>query len=58
MAFTPDGKRLAAGGDETVQVYVLDLHELLNLAHSRVNRTLTGEECLRYFRSLACPPLP
>ena len=59
VAFSPDGKRLAtASSDWTVQVYALDLRELLNLARSRVTRTFTAEECQRYFQSETCPPLP
>ena len=59
MAFSPDGKRLAtANADGTVQVYALDLRELLNLARSRVTRTFTADECQRYFQSGTCPPLP
>ena len=59
VAFSPDGKRLAtASQDETVQVYVLDPRGLLNLAHNRITRTFTPEECQRYFQSATCPPLP
>ena len=59
VAFSPDGKRLAtASGDGTVQVYAFSLRELLNLARSRITRTLTAEECQRYFQSGTCPPLP
>ncbi len=59
VAWSPDGKRLAtAGGDGSVQVYAMDIHDLLKLAHTRVTRDLTPDECLRYFRSKKCPPLP
>lgn len=62
VTFSPDGKRLAtAGGDGIVQIYALDVQELLRLARSRVTRhppTLTPEECKRYFQSNTCPPLP
>ena len=59
VAFSPDGKRLAtANANGTVQVHALDLRELLNLARSRITRTFTAEECLRYFQSETCPPLP
>jgi WD40 repeat protein len=59
VAFSPDGKRLAtASEDWSVQVYALDLRELLNLARSRVTRTFTSEECKRYFQAGTCPSLP
>ncbi len=59
VAFSPDGKRLgAASEDGTVQVYAMDIHLLLNLARTRVTRTLTPDECKRYFQSTTCPPLP
>jgi hypothetical protein len=59
VAFSPAGKRLAtASEDVTVQVYALDVRELLKLARSRVTRTFTAEECQRYFQSATCPPLP
>jgi len=56
-AWSPDGKRLAdASGDGTVQVYVIDIYDLLKLARSRVTRDLTPEECQRYFQNKTCPP--
>ena len=59
VAWSPDGKRLAtASDDETVQIYAMDIHDLLKLARSRVTRDLTPDECLRYFQSEKCPPLP
>ena len=59
VAYSPDGKRLAtASEDKTVQVYAIDIRELLNLARSRVTRDFTPDECQRYFQSEKCPPLP
>lgn len=59
VAFSPDGKRLATSStDKTVQVYVLDIRELIALARTRVTRDLTTQECTRYFQSRVCPPWP
>jgi len=59
VAYSPDGKRLAsASTDGTVQVFTLDVYELLKLARSRVTRNLTSEECNHYFQTETCPVLP
>lgn len=59
VAFSPDRKRIAtANTDGTVQVYLLDISELLKLARSRTNRSLTPDECERYFQKTTCPPMP
>jgi WD40 repeat protein len=56
VAYSPDGKRLATGSnDNSVQFYALELSDLLNLAHQRVTRDLTPEECTLYFPNQACP---
>ena len=46
VAYSPDGKRPgSASTNGTVQVFTLDVCELLNLARSRVTRNLTsGQE--------------
>ena len=41
--------------------YAVEIHDLLKLARARITRDprdLTPEECLRYFQSTTCPPLP
>jgi hypothetical protein len=59
LAFSPDGKRLAtASDDDTVQVYALDIDDLLGLARKRVTRPFTPEECRRYFPGETCPTMP
>ena len=56
VAFSADGKRLyAAGADGVTRVYLLDLAELIELAESRVTRSLTTDECQRYLHVPECP---
>ena len=59
VAWSPDGKQLAtASSDLTAQIYAMDVRQLLDLAHKRVTRDFTPDECTRYFQSEKCPPLP
>ena len=46
---------LVVGNRTGVQVITLDLQELIDLAHSRVTRALTTEECQTYLHMEACP---
>ncbi|HSL46822.1 MAG TPA: BTAD domain-containing putative transcriptional regulator [Anaerolineales bacterium] len=56
VSFSPDGTRLAtASHDGTVRIYLLKIEELVELARSRVTRSLTGEECQRYLHMDTCP---
>ena len=48
VAFSPDGTQLAAGSDHGVQIYLLQIQDLIALAHSRVTRSLTSDECQKY----------
>jgi WD40 repeat protein len=51
-----DGNHLAtAGGDGTARIYTLDTTELVDLAHSRLTRGLTEEECQKYLHLEQCP---
>jgi WD40 repeat protein len=55
-AFSPDGRYLAtAGVDQAVHFFVLDRDELIELAQSRVTRSLTTEECRQYLHVIGCP---
>jgi len=62
VAWSPQGDRLATaiwdGLDGTVQIHEMDMRELLERARSRATRDLTPAECIRYFQSEKCPPLP
>ena len=56
-AFTPDGERLVTGG-LGMQVIALTIDELVQIARSRLTRSLTGEECQRYLHMEICPTTP
>jgi len=56
VSFSPDGNHLAtAGADGTVRTYTLRLNDLVDLARSRVTRTLTEEECRTFLHMDSCP---
>jgi len=56
VAFSPDGTRLMSSSDDsTARIYVLPMEELITLAQSRVTRSLTLEECLKYLHLEKCP---
>lgn len=55
-AFSSDGKYFATTGEDgTVHLYVMDIKTLINLAKTRVTRSLTTEECQRYLNVDKCP---
>ncbi len=59
VVFSPDGRRMATSSlDETIQVYVLPVEDLVDLARSRLTRTLTEAECRQYLHLEACPAGP
>ena len=54
--FSPDGTQVAVAGlDGLVRLYTLDLAELIELAQSRVTRSLTTVECQQYLHLDNCP---
>lgn len=59
VAFSPDGKHLAtASVDASVRVYALTIQELLQLARTRVTRSLTKAECDKYLHTASCSTFP
>jgi WD40 repeat protein len=58
-AFSPDGMHIATtDGDGTVFVYVVNIEDLIDLARSRVTRSLTTQECQKYLHVDECPERP
>jgi WD40 repeat protein len=62
VQFTPDGTRLiVASWDDTapvkatVNLYVVKIEDLIELARSRLTRGLTSEECQKYLHADRCP---
>jgi WD40 repeat protein len=58
-ALSPDGRRIATvSADGTIRTYVLSTEELVELARSRVTRSLTTAECQKYLHVDECPERP
>jgi WD40 repeat protein len=58
VVLSPDGTRLVSRAfDGTTRLYVLPVDELVALAHSRVTRPLTQDECDLYHIA-PCPTQP
>jgi WD40 repeat protein len=56
VAFSPDGTILVtSGNDGTVREYTLVIDELLEIARSRLTRTLSPAECRQYLHVSSCP---
>jgi WD40 repeat protein len=56
VSFSSDGRFLVStGGDGTVRVYLAEVDDLIDLARSRVTRTLTDDECRRFLHVKECP---
>jgi len=54
--FTPDGQQLVTSGyDGDVRFYVLSVDELVDIAESRLTRSLTEGECQEYLHMDSCP---
>jgi WD40 repeat protein len=59
VSFSSDGRFLVSSGDDgTIRVYLAEVDDLIDLARSRVTRTLTDDECRRFLHLEACPEGP
>ena len=58
IAFISDGKRLVIGDAVNIQVVALTIDELSQVAHSRLTRSLTTQECQKYLHVQECPATP
>jgi WD40 repeat protein len=57
--FSPDSTRvLTSSYDGAVRVYLVRLDDLIALAKTRVTRSLTSAECLKFLRVEQCPNTP
>jgi WD40 repeat protein len=56
VTFSPDGARLltVSRSDGLVRVWALDLDQLIGIAHDRLTRGLTDDECRQYLHTSAC----
>jgi hypothetical protein len=55
-AFSPDGRELVSGGlNGLVRSYLLDVEALISLAHERLTRGWTEQECQQFLHMEACP---
>jgi WD40 repeat protein len=59
VEFSPDGSHLlVATGSGAALILALDVEELVELAHDRLTRWWTSDECQRYLHTKVCPPMP
>ncbi|UCF61217.1 MAG: hypothetical protein JSV37_00640 [Anaerolineaceae bacterium] len=57
-AVVPQLMKEVVAADSTVQVYLLDIEELIVLAYTRLTRWFTPEERQIYRHTDPCPPPP
>jgi WD40 repeat protein len=57
LAFSPDDRFLAVGGD-AARLFVLPVEDLMDLARTRLTRSLYESECRQYLHLDQCPTDP
>jgi WD40 repeat protein len=58
VEWSPDGRRLASAGEEEVQVYTMDICNLMALARQRVTAYPSAEGCKKFLHLNKCPSIP
>jgi WD40 repeat protein len=60
ISFSPDGRQLVTVSNKgsTLQMYFTQIADLIALAQSRLTRTWTLEECIKYLHMEQCPSEP
>jgi WD40 repeat protein len=56
LAFSPDGKMLAAHANDGVRVWALDVDDLIAIGHRELTRTWKEAECRQFLHLERCPP--
>jgi len=54
--FHPNGNHVAVSGEEAIQVFIVDIDDLVAEAESHLTRGFTNEECWRFLRPERCEP--
>jgi len=59
VSWSLDGKRLATADlAGMVQIYAMDVRDLMPLARQRVTAPLSDQSCKKYLQVVKCPPVP
>jgi len=56
LAFSPDGKKVAANGLGGARVWAVDVDDLIGIAQRELTRTWTDAECQRFLHLEHCAP--
>jgi WD40 repeat protein/basic membrane lipoprotein Med (substrate-binding protein (PBP1-ABC) superfamily)/DNA-binding SARP family transcriptional activator len=56
VTFSPDGKRLAVTSQDGIEIFLVELEDIIQLAQSRVMRSFTPLECQQFNIRSDCSP--